>query len=154
MTKDELVQLQQDAAGFAGRFEFRPDDDAGYDRLVYVSAGDECDDYEIAEQLEQHVAEPIARMLNTVPALLAHVEQLAKERDALATRRDELLAAMVRVANETPFADEAKDALAQRGKLIAEIGMLKAKLADAHEQLDACCERCLDKCPHMPKEDA
>lgn len=36
--------------------------------------------------------------------------------------------------------------------LIAEVRQLRAKLADAHEQLDACCERCLDKCPHAPKE--
>lgn len=103
--------------------------------------------------------EDIALAHQSLGLLLSHVEQLTKERDALATRRDELLAAMVRVANETPFADEAKDALAQRGKLLAEIGTLKAerdelaaKLADAHEQLDACCERCLDKCPHAPKE--
>ena len=56
-----------------------------------------------------------------VPDLIAEVRQLR-------TRRDELLAAMVRVANETPFADEAKDALAQRGKLSAEIGTLRAAL--------------------------
>ena len=36
--------------------------------------------------------------------------------------------------------------------LIAEVRQLRAKLADAHEQLDACCERCLDKCPHAPTE--
>ena len=36
--------------------------------------------------------------------------------------------------------------------LIAEVRQLRAKLADAHDQIDACCERCLDKCPHAPRE--
>ena len=144
----DLDAAEKLANGFRGRFEFKPDDDAGYDRLEYLSADGEP--YEIAERLDREVAEPLAEMLNMFRPLIAEVRQLR-------TRRDELLAAMVRVANETPFADEAKDALAQRGKLLAEIGTLKAerdalaaKLADAHEQLDACCERCLDKCPHAP----
>jgi hypothetical protein len=63
----------------------------------------------------------IAAARSLVPALIAEVERLT-------TRNDELLAAMVRVANETPFADEAKDALAQRGRLLAEIGTLRAAL--------------------------
>ena len=37
-------------------------------------------------------------------------------------------------------------------QLTAEVRQLRTRLADAHEQLDACCERCLDKCPHSPKE--
>lgn len=54
-------------------------------------------------------------------------ELLRKECDALKIRQGELLATIVRVTNETPFADEAKDALAQRGILLAEIGTLRSK---------------------------
>ena len=96
----DLDAAEKLANGFRGRFEFKPDDDAGYDRLEYLSADGEP--YEIAERLDREVAEPLAEMLNMF------------------------------------------------GPLIAEVRRLRAKLADAHEQLDACCERCLDKCPHVP----
>ncbi len=51
------------------------------------------------------------------------IAALTSERDALIVRRDELLAAMVRIANETPFADEAN----QVPTLIAKVGTLKAE---------------------------
>jgi hypothetical protein len=96
----------------------------------------------------------IAAARSLIPALLAHVERLTKERDALAARRDELLTAMVRVTNETPFADEAKDALAQRGKLIAEIGTLKAKLEIATTALERVARNTDDAIAFMPAHEA
>lgn len=64
------------ANGFRGRFEFKPDDDAGYDRLEYLSADGEP--YEIAERLDREVAEPLAEMLNMFGPLIAEVRQLRK----------------------------------------------------------------------------
>lgn len=49
---------------------------------------------------------------------------------ALEKRQSELLATIVRITNETPFPDEIKSALEQRGKLLAEVGTLRA---DKHE---------------------
>ena len=48
---------------------------------------------------------------------------------AAETRIAELNALVVKITNETPYPDEAKDALAQRGKLVAEIGTLKNRVA-------------------------
>lgn len=55
------------------------------------------------------------------------------ENRRLLTRVAELHQAMIRVSNETPFADEAKDALAQRGVLVAEVGTLKARVLELEE---------------------
>jgi hypothetical protein len=55
--------------------------------------------------------------------------------DELETRRDELLATVVKVTNSTPFADEAKDALEQRGALVAEVGTLKSTVASLRREL-------------------
>lgn len=99
-----------------------------------------------------HNAAFIAAARSAVPRLLAEVERLKRdaetawaneaatsellretkaERDALATRRDELLAAMVRVTRETPYPDEAGNA----GVLLAEVGTLKASLAATQREL-------------------
>jgi hypothetical protein len=58
-------------------------------------------------------------------ACLANVREI----DRLNERQQELLATIVRVTNSTPFSDEAKDALDQRGKLVAAIGTLRSQLA-------------------------
>lgn len=58
------------------------------------------------------------------------VRQLCDEIDRLRTRRDELLATIVKLTNELPFPDEVKDWTAQRAKLIAEIGTLKARVVE------------------------
>lgn len=50
-------------------------------------------------------------------------------------RQQELLATIVRVTNETPFSDEAADALKQRGALVAEVGTAKASAAEYQRQL-------------------
>ena len=63
------------------------------------------------------------------PVTAEIMRNAADELDRLRARIQELLATIVRVTNETPFSDEAKDALEQRGKLIAEVGTLKAKIA-------------------------
>lgn len=69
----------------------------------------------------------------TIMVKAADVIELLDEVEKLRTRQQELLATIVRVTNETPFADEAADALKQRGSLVAEIGTLRAKLAAALE---------------------
>jgi hypothetical protein len=54
---------------------------------------------------------------------------LVAENEALKARQQELLATIVRLTNETPYPEEVKTALEQRGALLAEIGTLRAKLA-------------------------
>ena len=49
--------------------------------------------------------------------------------EAQKKRVQELLQTIVRLTNETPYPDEVKDALAQRGTLLAEIGTLKSRLS-------------------------
>ncbi len=60
-----------------------------------------------------------------------HFDLLAARADVerLELRQQELLATIVRVTNETPFSNEAADALKQRGVLLAEIGSLRADVA-------------------------
>jgi len=85
----DIEQFKRDADGFLGRFAFLPAtvvehrkipvigtvEDAVMleDRLVYIpnDAGeDDYDDhYVIGDNLEQHVAEPIARLLNNALAI-------------------------------------------------------------------------------------
>lgn len=52
------------------------------------------------------------------------------------TRIAELHQAMLRVANDTPYPDEANDALAQRGAMVAEVGTLKARVAELEAELE------------------
>lgn len=63
--------------------------------------------------------------------LALDIIELCAEVRRLQTRQQELLAAMVRITNETPFPDEAANWTEQRAKLLAEIGTLKAQLAEA-----------------------
>lgn len=62
----------------------------------------------------------------------ATIATLTEERDALRARRDELLAAMVRITRETPYPEEAGNA----GVLLAEVGTLKARLSTALRERD------------------
>lgn len=64
------------------------------------------------------------------------VQFLHRDRAALQARQQELLATIVKVSNTTPFADEAKDALEQRGKLLAEIGTLRSEVEAHRRTLD------------------
>ncbi len=69
VTPEQLAQLREDVDGFSGRFAyvrshgalvFMPDEEHQY----YST---ECENWHvIAEDIEQHIAEPIARMLNAV----------------------------------------------------------------------------------------
>lgn len=72
-------------------------------------------------------------------------EQLA----AAVDRIDELLRAMVRITNETPFPDEVKNWTEQRAKLVAEIGSLKAALAERDRRIAELTSSESDGCPHM-----
>jgi hypothetical protein len=88
---DVVKRAREASAGFAGRFEFQPehtiDRGVGHvadfcdldDRLVYIAPDCEDEDEDacvIADRIEGHVAEPIATMLNAVPALVARIEKL------------------------------------------------------------------------------
>lgn len=76
----DLKQLRRDVDGFRGRFEFLPEDEHCPDRLVYISADpDQEGEYVISDCVEEHVAEPIARMLNAVGPLLAEIDQLRRD---------------------------------------------------------------------------
>lgn len=52
------------------------------------------------------------------------------ENARLTKRVAELHQAIIKVSNETPFSDEAKDALAQRGVLLAKIGTLEGLVVE------------------------
>lgn len=60
------------------------------------------------------------------------VEVLKAERVRLAARVDELLAAMVRITRETPYPEE----VAAQGALIAEVGTLRARIAEEREAME------------------
>ena len=63
---------------------------------------------------------------NKREALEARVGELER-------RQQELLATIVKVTNETPYSDEIRGALEQRGTLLAEVGTLKARVAELEE---------------------
>lgn len=58
-----------------------------------------------------------------------------EEIERLKTRRDELLATIVRISQETPLPEEVAEALNQRGALVAEVGTLRARVAELERQL-------------------
>lgn len=74
--------------------------------------------------------------MSELEELRARLVEVERDNERLLARQQELLATIVRVTNETPFSDEAKDALEQRGKLVAEIGTLKSKTAELEAEID------------------
>jgi len=78
--------------------------------------------------------------LAAIVTAVNNFEALIDECDRLTARQQELLATIVRVTNETPFADEASDALRQRGALLAEIGTMRASLAATKSALKEACD--------------
>lgn len=90
--KNETEQLRRDCAGFLGKFRFMAYDD-GSEVLEYVGPdGDDDDPILIAEGCEQHVGEPIARMLNAASSLIVERDQLIDSIDRVTRQRDEALA--------------------------------------------------------------
>ena len=55
---------------------------------------------------------------------------LKEQNTALEVRRDELLAMVAKLSQTVPFESEVAEALEQRGALLAEIGTLKARIAE------------------------
>jgi hypothetical protein len=96
MTDDELHAITAASAGFRGRFAYVPDEVFEIERLAFVPDGvferDVDNVVVISDDLEPHVIEPMATMLNAVPRLLAEVERLTREReaDAASVRRLDL----------------------------------------------------------------
>jgi hypothetical protein len=78
-------------------------------------------------------------------ALLSYRDPSTPRSDRLVElekRNEELRAAMVRITNETPYPDEVKGAIEQRGALVAEIGTLRNRnhqLSIAYDELAAAC---------------
>lgn len=74
------------------------------------------------------------RDLDTTPeahdARIAELERLRKTVCAKDVRIAELGATVLKVSRETPYPDEIRDWVAQRGKLVAELGTLRAEVAD------------------------
>ncbi len=97
----------------------------------------------ISDQLEAAILE-VARLTKTGQesaalhlACMRERDQLAEtcrsqrvQIDALETRQQELLALTVRLTNETPFPEEANGWIETRAKMMAEIGSLRARLAE------------------------
>lgn len=54
----------------------------------------------------------------------------------LETRRDELLATIVRLTNEVPFPDEVNGWVAQRAAMLAEIGTLRARVRELEQKVE------------------
>jgi hypothetical protein len=67
----------------------------------------------------------IAELEGTCMVYWTQREQHEHEIAQLKKRQAELLETIRKLSNETPFPEEVQDALAQRGKLLAEIGTLK-----------------------------
>jgi len=76
--------------------------------------------------------------LNSV-ALSAALEDNALLRADIArllARQQELLQTLVKLTQTTPFPDEFKDWESQRAKFVAEIGTLRAQVADLERRLE------------------
>lgn len=77
-----IKQLRSDIAGFNGRFEAREANEHESDRLVYIPADNEYADGDpdgecvYSDALDFDLGEPIARMLNAMPSLLAEIDRL------------------------------------------------------------------------------
>lgn len=78
---------------------------------------------------------PAAEVIEAERKRLARLDEIDAERrtlkaenERLVARQQELLATIVRVTNETPFADEIKGWEAQRSAMIAEVGTLRAEV--------------------------
>jgi cell division protein FtsB len=69
-----------------------------------------------------------------------HWDEVVAERDALIVRRDELLATIVKLSRDIPYAEEVKSANA----LIAEVGTLRSEVAELKQERDAFAEQAAD----------
>lgn len=87
LTLAQLAELQRDVDGTCGGLYVfvvshrcsHCDDDGGIDdALVFIgeeASGDCCEEwYDIGTRMEQHVGEPLARILNAAPALLGTIK--------------------------------------------------------------------------------
>lgn len=68
--------------------------------------------------------------------LASHLHQALTDRDVLIGRRDELLALCAKLSRETPYASELEECRSARAALIAEVGTLRAELAEMREKLE------------------
>jgi len=92
-TPKDREELRAMVRGFNGRFEFLPEDEHSPDRLVFVSAHPDYvgDETVISDCTEQHIAEPLSYMLNSVGPLLDQLDEVTRARDELADIGRDLL---------------------------------------------------------------
>ena len=79
------------------------------------------------------LAAEVANLQDSLKRSTEDWEEQFNKREALEARVQELLATIVKVTNETPYPDEIRGALEQRGTLLAEVGTLKARVAELEE---------------------
>lgn len=89
-------------------------------------------DPELCERLVADIRAEVART-----PYAAHRAVVADQLESARRRVDELLRTCVQLTNETPFPDEIKGWQEQRAKLVAEVGSLKATVAERDRQLEA-----------------
>jgi chromosome segregation ATPase len=124
LTPELLEQLEKDAEGFPGRWESRFDDAS--DSIHYIDKEGEV--HEIAPDIEiDDVADPIVRMLNAAPALVA----AAKE-------RDQLNAEVAKLRRDRPLLVHE---VSQLSEMLSESQIARADLGDQIDQLRTEVER-------------
>ena len=116
-------EMADDAGGFEGEFRFAEahTEDHGIgnigdfvevpDRIVYIDAIDE-DPHTIVDDIEQHIAEPIVRMLNNARSASEQLRAAVVEVDRLRAKVSDMRSEAVRAAMLTPLtAEQVKRAL-------------------------------------------
>lgn len=84
-------------------------------------------------QLEEQVAvlkAEVFRGEEQVAVLTADLDVLADERDKLSARNADLRQTIVNLTHSTPFPGEAEECRSQRAVLMAEVGTLRARVAE------------------------
>lgn len=124
MTADDLRAITTASAGFRGLFVHMP-----VTGNVVFSPRDSDELYTISEDLEPAVAGPLVVMLDGVPRLLGEVERLL-------ARQQVHLAQIASLSQSTPLADELQGWESARAALVAEVGTLRAQVAEVTRERD------------------
>jgi hypothetical protein len=125
MTDEDLRAITAASAGLRGLFVHMPATGS-----VAFSPRDTDELHTIAEDLEPHVAEPLVVMLDGVPRLLAEVERLR-------ARQQVHLAQIASLSQSAPLPEELQGWESARAALVAEVGTLRAQVAEADRDAEA-----------------
>lgn len=77
----------------------------------------------MTERIAEFDPRPAERLEDVIDRQAEHIGRLL-------VRQQELLATIVRLTNETPFPDEVKGWESQRSAMVAEVGTLRARVAE------------------------